>query len=985
MKTSPYNAATLLMLYFISPFELQAKTQNETQAEEQIEVIEVTGIKRSIKASMNEKRFSKEIKDVISAEDIGQLPDENIAEALQRVTGIQMSRGSDGEGSTVQIRGISNNNVEINGQTLVGTSANRSVNFQDIPSELFSGIEVLKAPTADRIEGSLGGTINLQTKRVLEMDKPSFVNVSAKAKYLEKNDKVEPDFNLIAGQQLRDTALGDFGLMLTAGRKTVTSYTESSDGTDDGIGGWLRRTGDMVPAAPFAEGGENGQWRYDDAIDTNGDGVSDKNDVFYMKQLYIVSVLQKESERDSLGLSSQWQPNDATNIFFDATYTSSDNWSRNSQYHGMRLGRPQAMPMASGDNHYELLANQPNGDFYYMTKGRVSGANARMGGLPSNGFSDTESQKFTLGGDYDVNDKLSLSAELSYAKGTKETNSNSTYMMVDWNHDKDFGAADWSGIVDFDLTNSDIVDFQAYEAPFYSETPDKLVPFDSANVMDPHYLYVKMDRGGSNVRNKDTSLKFDATYLLDGEVFTQIKMGARIAERSFNSKRYANYNASKNQFVGDQQIAFAAREIKVNPDANTDPQLKAYAEKALQCHKVIDGNVMSHRSGNINRNVIDATCTFDYFQEMFGLPELRAINPETGFGYYEILSSSYEVKEKTTALYVRADFDTEVAGFGVFGNAGLRYVKTDTTSSGFYKIKTDQWDPITLKGSYNNLLPTLNVNVELSEELLVRGAYYRAIARPAVTDLSPGIRVSLDGEDSIPGYDGSGSAGNPNLEPMLADNLDLSVEWYMNEDSMLAGAVFYKDIDSSIGYPDYELDMKIDGLLYKVNQKVNLPGTKIKGFEANWVQSFGFTELPIIQHAGLSANYTYSTENSEMVDDEGSEIPRVGLSKNSYNVTAFYDDGTFSLRFAYNWRDTFVRNANTILGYGTGQFLPEMEHERGQLDISANYNISPDLKVTFSAVNVDDQDIERYLKYRQLTNYVASAGAKYNLGVQYRF
>ncbi|MBT1063377.1 TonB-dependent receptor [Bowmanella sp. Y26] len=983
MKTSHPNAATLLMLCFISPVGLQIQAQE--QSLEQVEVIEVNGIKRSIKASMNEKRFAKEVKDVISAEDIGQLPDENIAEALQRVTGIQMSRSSDGEGSTVQIRGISNNNVEINGQTLAGTSANRSVNFQDIPSELFSSIEVLKAPTADRIEGSLGGTINLKTKRVLEMSKPSFVSLSASAKYLDKNDKVDPDVNFFAGQQWHDTAFGDVGVMLSAGRKTVSSYTESSDGTDDGIGGWLRRSGDMVPAAPFNTGTAAGNWRYDDAIDTNRDGVSDEKDVFYMKQLYIVSVLQKESERDSLGLSLQWQPVDAINLFFDATYTASDSWSRNSQFHGMRLGRPQAMPVAGGDNQYMLLADQPNGEFYYMTKGRVSGANSRMGGLPSNGFSDSKSQKYTLGGDYAYSESLLLSAELSFSEGTKETNSNSTYMMVDWNHDSDFGAADWSGIVDFDLTKSDIVDFTAYESPFYSDTPDTLVPFDSANIMDPHYLYVKMDRAGTDVRNKDVSFKFDGTYQLDGDIFTQLKAGARVAERSFSNEVFANYNGSNNKFIGDQRVEVAARSIKVNPEANTDPQLREYAEKALQCHEVIDDNVMSDKSGNIGRTITDATCTFDFFQDLFGLPDLRAVNPQTGVGYYQYLNSSYEVTEKTTALYMRADFSTELGGYPIYGNAGLRYVKTDTTSSGYYKVKSDQWDPVTLKGSYDNVLPTLNINLGFSQDLLLRTAYYRAIARPAVTDLSPGLRVTLDGEDSIPGYDGSGSAGNPNLQAMLADNLDLSLEWYFSEESMLATAVFFKDIDSSIGYPAYELDMVIDGLLYKVNQKVNLPGTQIKGIEANWVQSFGFTDIPYVEHSGLSANFTYSHEDSEMVDDEGSAIPRVGLSKYSYNLTAFYDDGTFSLRLAYNWRDTFVRNANLVLGYGTGQFLPEMEHARGQLDISANYNITPALKLTFSAVNVDNQDIERYLKYRQLTNYVGNAGAKYNLGLQYRF
>ena len=178
LNLSPIATALLLAAGFSSYGLLAAEQANTDQTNQQfvsdkvnevnkkksnkdddIEVIEVLGIKGSIQESLNNKRYAEEILDSISAEDIGQMPDENIAEALQRVSGISLSRADDGEGQSVQIRGDSSNNIEINGQTVVGSGENpRAVNLTDIPSELFSKIEVLKTSSADRIEGSIGGT-----------------------------------------------------------------------------------------------------------------------------------------------------------------------------------------------------------------------------------------------------------------------------------------------------------------------------------------------------------------------------------------------------------------------------------------------------------------------------------------------------------------------------------------------------------------------------------------------------------------------------------------------------------------------------------------------------------------------------------------------------------------------------------------------------------------------------------------------------------
>lgn len=218
------------------------------EAQDDPAVIVVSGIRESIESSIDEKRRADTIKDTITAEDIGQLANENISEALQRIAGVQVTRSDDGEGQAVQIRGLSDNNVQINGETVSGTAADRGVNFQDLPPELFSGVEILKAQTADSIEGSLGGTINLKTRAPLSGRKDLIVNLNATQKFADVGGLSNQDANLLVIKQWRDTGIGDFGILLNFGYKETASVAEVYGGGDfdDAPAIWI-----AVPAIRF--------------------------------------------------------------------------------------------------------------------------------------------------------------------------------------------------------------------------------------------------------------------------------------------------------------------------------------------------------------------------------------------------------------------------------------------------------------------------------------------------------------------------------------------------------------------------------------------------------------------------------------------------------------------------------------------------------------------------------------------------------------
>ena len=981
-KLSTVSKACLLVLGASSfHFSALAEEKIKKDKEDEIEVITVTGIKGSISKSLSNKRYAKEIMDSISAEDIGQLPDANIAEALQRVTGIQMTRDANGEGSTVQIRGISDNNVEINGQTTAGTGADRSVNFADIPSELFSGIEVLKAPTADRIEGSLGGTINLKTRRPLNIKEDQFATVTAKAKYSELSGETTPDFNVFLGKNWRDTAMGDFGVIINGGRQeTITS-------SDAFSGSWYRQNGGKNGAAPF----NSGPWETDPNVDVNADGVSDDKDIFYVPSGIVTRSGYTESESDSFNVTLNWQPNDDLDLFFDYTKTDSTVDTSGATIN-MGLNGGRALPLLQGDNTFTHLGNNAEmGDVYVLSSGLVGGANIRMGGAPSQKTVWRDADKITLGGDYFINDNWVVSAEVSTSEGTSTSKQAQLNMGYDWNKDSQLNAKDWAGILHYDINNVDLYDYTLYEAPFYDGagpvTPSELVAIDPTNMAYDRLNYFQMQRNAVDTNSTDNSVKLDFEYEIDDGFISDIKFGVRVAERSFERQDYINPNQKKTvQGEDGKFVSIDIQDVKVDPDANTDPAMAQIATDLQQCFGTSSVD-FDGVSGNFARSWSNTNnCGSDFFTDHFNMYDIRSFDEALGKGRYESAGARFDVEEETIAYYIRADYMTEIAGMDLTGNFGVRYIETETTSSGYLRSapgSTATFEWASFIGEYDDFLPSFNANLALNDEMMLRFAAYKALSRPGLGALAPSVNIRYN--DDLEGYAGNGTMGNPDLDPVRATNLDLSYEWYYASDSMFSIAAFYKDIDSTIAM-DYEnpQDIEINDELFFVNQQGNLPGTKIKGLELGL--QHGFSNLPgLLAHTGLGANYTYISEDSDMIDQEGDQVTRVGLSEHSYNLAGYYDDGTFSIRLAYNWRDDFVARQNVTLGWNSPNLLPEIEEARGQLDITANYQVTKALKINFSAVNINDSETKRFLKYEQLHSYLAQSGPRYQLGAVYRF
>lgn len=1009
----------------------QAAPAESDQGAEGNEIL-VSGLRYSIESSIDEKRNSSEIMDSINAEDIGQLANDNVSEALQRITGVQINRSNDGEGKQVQIRGLSENNVTINGATVSGTGDvdlsngnDRSVNFQDVPAELFSGVEILKAPTADRIEGSLGGTINLKTRAPLSSKRDLVVNVSASNVYRPYGDLNSPSGNLFMQKNFRDTPIGDVGLIVNLSYKRIrTSSGVFGAGEFFGAPGiWLRMSGASplptsvganqtaanynffsLATVPNATGGGSlpNPYRYA-PIDANGDGVANASDTLYIPNSFGVSRRTRDDKRKTFNATLQWQPASNLDIRFDAVLSSLDQDMTGANYN-IVSNVPRAGILIGGPgNTFEQLGNTPTlGAVYVMTSGRLASFGVRGGAQPSINQTRRDSNQFAVQADWEVTPNFKVFVEGSTSRG-KATTLNFGQLNVGIENqggaNARFNTQDFYQMVDFDLGTNLIPNITLYEDPFPAPFfgINSVVPESQLKALNPgdfsyqRFRYFQYQRNAADTDNKDDSVRFDATWKTNSDFLTSFKGGFRWATRDFSRSSYVNQNQGGGVYTAYDGVraptqSVAIQQVPVNPANTTDTGAAATSTFLTSClTNATLGDALNKFGGNLPMTFnTTAGCNITGVQDYFNMIDIRAIDPATGAGYYENISERFNVKDETLAGYLTADFKFPIGQIDVFGNIGVRYVKTKTASSGYLlnpgTVRT--YSNITFRNEYDDWLPAANINFNLSRNLIARFGYSRTLGRPALTQIAPSLNLVRTTTDPV--YAGSGTAGNPFLNAIHSDNLDLSVEWYYAKGSFISAAVFSKNIDSTIFLDPTPVDTDINGELFSIQTYRNFGGTKIKGLELG--MSHAFTYLPgALGDLGVTGNLTVIDENSSLRDQEGDPISRRGLSKVTYNISGYYDNGKLSLRVAYNWRSGFTRIETVPLGFASLNSLPETEAARGQLDFSARFKLDKNIRFNFNAINLTNTGTFRYLKYPVLVNYVARSGRAFDMGVTINF
>ena len=972
-KLSKLTVAILSATTVVFSVPSFAQEEQDTQTPDSLEVIEVRGIASSIAESARLKRYDSRIVDAIVAEDIGKLPDNNIAEALQRITGVSISRDF-GVGESVTIRGISQNRVELNGRSTSG-SGRGGISLDDFPSSFLKTVEVVKSPTPEMIEGALGGTINMTTVRPLELEEP-LVAITLDGEYADKAENWAPMFTGAAG---RNWDLGDAG---TFGASVVMSYQDRT----------LRRDEFFNLVTPTE-------------LDLDGDGNSDSANTpsgnYLVRSQNTVEQKTEQRERTAYGLSLQWAPKDTDAfIYLDVNATDLD-------------GGQEAYSVLNDSKDYSDLVLD---DAYDDAQGQLQSFGSGSAFVQPKTWADfttNDSMSNALGGEWFITDKLKISGEVAYTKSESlRTNSEFNLRPISRSQYEEDGT-----ITENLFTITMTQDGDQVPGIAFSDEDALLDPSNLAIRQFTHQRYYE--------ENEETAIRFDVEYLepFSGlDFLTKIKAGVRTTDRDYELDRYDlrnNGSELKNlqtsvsydgvvrpTWVDEFDAAFGG--FKEINHSNTFDQSGISGNNALTHYYVYDGAELAY---NING-------TYDRVKQMLD-GSSHELTGTLDDNMVRNTGSYAQISEETQALYTQFHLD-----FGdLTAVVGARYVQTDLTSNTF--DQTGSYD-------YSDFLPSINATYSLTDDTILRFAAAKVMRRPEFGELSPAISVDnslvtgtqgsyqLDPyritqyDLSAEHYFGEGGMVSAAIfykdvesftvasSSCMADSNTVTgqnVTEYVNVCLLDTAGVSQADVnyvsgDQDLAYVEAQRDAGLTGIV--IDTDVNGGSGEVAGIELAYQQQFSF--LPgMWSGLGISTNYTYA--DSEQPDGN----PLLDISNHTFNGQVYWENAGFQVRLAYNWRDKYLdtqdeKRVRPVGALATGVYNRTNPEEaffdptlgnnyrdaRGQFDFSASYDVNEHITVVANAVNLTGEPIVQVTELDSIWQY-SESDRRFTLGVRARW
>lgn len=942
-----------------------ADAQKSTSRDGVAEIV-VTGVRAAQEAAIDIKRNAASVVDAISAEDIGKLPDVTIADSLQRITGVQIRREA-GEGSAINIRGLPQVTTLLNGEEYLGAGSITTVqpNFSDIPSQLLAGAEVIKSPTAGLLSGGITGTVDLKTRRPFDLDHGWTTSVAVEGAYGTDSEDWDPQMNGLFAWR------GDrVGVLFSAAYSDVTlaNYYNGMSGNS----GW---------AGYAFESSDFGQ-------DVNGDGDTDDQYISYEGH----SAYNKFTERKRTGLngSLQFDLSDAWQLTADAFYTHQIQYDRSAGFTFENKWQSYAYfdPLQSRDTGYQNINTVQIYDLDAM----------RFKSYTSTSRTASRATDLNLELAFDNGGPFKGRARALYGKAKQD--------MV--NEYADIDAADGSqwGIDPSYYPGG----YQRPNPDGYSGIPSIIVDYTgshmrwdgigTASTVDltspDSYAIGALFSGGNYDREADMGvLRFDGSYEMENDF--SIDGGVRYSSRSAKNTLY-DYTSN----VDGCQVLWAATDVVLNGGG-------------------IDGACTAGDAGgyytagrpipltDFGSDVIQVTD----FGPVKGIPAagIPAINPhamDNAMAFQSALypgivrvdnpGGSYKVDADQTSGYLQANFHGDV-GIPVSGNAGLRVVETKLRikqnevggSQPYGLANLDAGDIIT-KRSFTDLLPAMNAAFDLRDDVVMRLAYAKTMTLLNLEQWGGALTpyYSIDSTVGSPTQGkfivtGANATGNPGLDPWRADNYDFSLEWYLNQDSLLNVGLFYIKVASFIESGAVQMALPDqDGVVRRtvsVNTSVQGDGGVLKGAELGLKQSFTF--LPgNWGNFGVDANFTYSPSDSGAEDLEGHTVPFQDNSVYQTNLVLWYQGEKFQARIADNYRSKRSVAYNQI--WGT-QGLTLYQKPTNYIDASVSYDITPDFTVYVQGTNLTQEYEDYYFQWTDQYAYQNIYERRLIAGIRARF
>lgn len=953
-----------------------ATQQNEAQTQSQ--AIVITGFRRSLNAALNIKRESVAQVDAIVAEDIAKFPDQNLAESLQRIPGISIQRDG-GEGRAITVRGLGAQftRVRVNGLETVATSTDgasanrdRAFDFNVFASELFTSIVVHKTAEASLDEGSLGAVVDLNTGNALGNKKGFTLVTNAQATYNDLSKNWGPRLSGLVGWK------NDAGTIAVqaSGAYQHTDTLELGNNSVrweqarfDSVGSaacWYNTTGSAAAGTlayttprTNTAGSSNSGGTFNPG---GAGGQCGQVALAFAPRIPRYGEVRHDRKRLGLTGSVQFQPTDATKISIDALF--SDFKEEREEKWGEVLFRSNQRRIDVVDYQIDSNNNLIRGTFndawvrteHYLRK------------------SETKFHQIGANWDQDLSDRLRFTLLGGLSKSDANIPVETTMI--------------------FDNRTA-----QGYHYD-YTNMWEPSLTFGTSMTDPANFQLAEIRDRPSNVTNKFRTAQLRGEW----DAFDGVQLKAGAVYRRFDFKAIA--------FTRDTAVCGAT---------GPDLVLGGPANGGVTCSASVYGFPVTSSLADIFE--LGDAGQPSGTTEQWLIANLPATTEFTGLYNRPLavdVGNNRSVREEDAGGYGQVDFKGHLAGLRFAGNLGLRYVKTDQTSTGLAAGL-----PVTIKRSYDDWLPALNLAAYPTSNVIVRAAVAKVMTRPSLGNLTPG--------GSADGFNLRITQGNPFLEPYRATNYDLGFEWYFAKESIFSVALFRKDVKSfPVSQPITGVSFDSTGLpvsvlvpsspaaldpalraapVWTLNTTVNGAGAKLNGVEIGIQGPFRF--LPgFLRNFGGIANVTLVNSHATyrvtpgvagfctaaMANDPdptkrctlGNYLPAVsvdrkstffGLSKRAFNGTLYYDDGKFSVRGSLSYRGGFVDQNS-----GTGNVF-EGYKSTINVDAAVRYKVTPRIELSVDGINLTDDYRDRWTDIDTERNYEHNHfGRTFIFGVSYR-
>lgn len=916
-----------------APAPAAAASAPSAKSPEKLDAVIVTGIRGALEQSLNVKRNADSHIEVISAEDIGKMPDKNVADSLARVPGVTISSASANEGGfdendRVSMRGtnpsltqtlVNGHNVAsgdwfvLNQTGLVG----RSISYSLLPSELVSRVEVHKSSQAYLVEGGVAGAVDIITRRPLDFRKPLTLEASVGAVYAQLPKKTDPQLSALANWK---NDQGTAGVM-------VQVFSEKRHLRRDGqeILGYAQ----ISPASPIVVGQTGG------TAGTPSGPHPDLANVWY-PVLMGSALFEQERKREGGLIDVQVKP--SNDLTLDLSYFNSKldaaNYNRNFMMWGSSIIGAGFAP----ENGYVVRNNTLVSASFPNMGTPTSAINYGVYDQISRPDESSSTDFLNFDGKLRLGDALTLYSKIGTSQGKGNT---PTQDVAEWN----------IGNTGAQYTLHGVDSAASWSLPGGNPASPATGP------LGQQLGWIFGDQN-IHVKDKDNWAQIDGDYALEKGSLTLLKFGVRLNDHTRSSGGVIGQGPACKNAQG-QTVAFDWSQPYFCPAGSQSPFDPANFPSGFLNYPA---NFGSGLGGTVPNNVWYYTPA-----------QLAAFN--SAFTNRDPLSredwnSEYALKEKNSAAYMQGNFE----GSGWSGNIGLRLVRTkERVTSNFSAdaatpgaITTSAFGnfvPVTTEHTYTDMLPSANLKLDLRKDLVARFAVSKTMTRPDYSALAAPLSLN---PSTL-----SGSGGNPDLKPIRSTNVDATLEWYFAPRSLLSVGAFYMDLTSYIGFGQVTKNyLTFDSahpqgqvLPYVLTIPVNSSG-KVQGLELAY-------EQPLLRNFGAGGNYTYA---------DGKETgggPLVGTSRDTYNLFVYYEDDHFNARLAYNYRSKFYSGLDRNTAFS--------QAATDSLSASLGYKVNDNFSLTFDAHNLNNPKLKYFALNEDQPRSMYQNGRQFYLTARMKF